>query len=259
MSHTPFFTVLVPVYNHECYIGAALDSLLAQTDQDWEAVVVDDGSTDATPEILEDYARRDARIRVFHQANGRVSSALNHGLHEVRGEWVCWLCSDDLFEPHKLEIHQAEILKHPECRFFYSHFKLLEETSGTIVEPDLWAPIPKLQWQVLEMLRCIFVHGVSICVHSDAWRKIGWFDETMWYAQDYDIFLRLMHIFPAIFIPERTCIQRHHASQDSKTFREACFFDSAKASINFLNQYSFAELVPLGDLTDLQLPLRIVR
>jgi glycosyltransferase involved in cell wall biosynthesis len=252
MTGSPLFTVLVPVYNHARYVGAALDSLLAQTDQDWEAVIVNDGSTDATPEILEDYARRDARFRVFHKQNGGVATALNRGLREARGEWICWLSSDDLFDPRKLEIHRAGILRHPEGRFFCSHFKTLEEPSGTLEEPPLWAPIPEPQWQVLEMLRCIFVQGNSICVQREAWSKVGWFDETMRYGQDYDLFLRLTRLFPAVFIPERTCIQRHHAGQGSHTFREACFFDSGKAAISFLNRHSFSELFPLVDLTELR-------
>lgn len=253
MTVTPFFTVLIPVYNHASYVGAALDSLLAQTDHDWEAIIVNDGSTDATPEILEDYARRDTRFRVFHQQNGGVANALNKGLREARGEWICWLSSDDLFDPFKLEIHRSEILNYPDCRFFCSHFKILEEPSGTVEEPPLWAPIPEPQWQVLEMLRCIFVQGNSICIHQEAWIKAGWFNETMRYGQDYDMFLRLVKLFPVRFIPKRTCIQRHHVGQGSQTFREACFFDSAKATISFLNQNSFAELVPLIDLTELHL------
>ncbi len=77
MSASPFFSIIVPTYNHAKYVGAALDSILAQTDPDWEAVVVNDGSTDNTPEVLARYAQRDSRIRVFHKPNGGTGSALN--------------------------------------------------------------------------------------------------------------------------------------------------------------------------------------
>ena len=106
---TPIFSVLVPTYNQACFLPAALDSLLAQTVLEWEALVVDDGSTDGTREILERYAAGDKRIRVFRKHNGGTASALNKGLQHAVGEWVCWLSSDDLFKPDKLAVHLKEI------------------------------------------------------------------------------------------------------------------------------------------------------
>src|SRR5436309_795558 len=102
----PFFSVLVPTYNQAHYVGQALDSLIGQSDPDWEAIVVNDGSTDGTAGILEAHRATDPRIRVIHKQNGGTGSALNEGLRHARGEWICWLSSDDLFHPRKLEIHR---------------------------------------------------------------------------------------------------------------------------------------------------------
>src|SRR3990172_2984652 len=99
MQDHPYFTIIVPTYNQAQYLGAALDSLIAQTDPDWEAVVINDGSTDATREVMEKYAHKDSRIRLFHKPNGGVASALNDGLRKVQGQWVCWLSSDVMFDP----------------------------------------------------------------------------------------------------------------------------------------------------------------
>ena len=250
MQNHPFFSVIVPTYNQAKYLGEALNSLLAQTDADWEAVVVNDGSTDSTPEVLETYSKKDKRFRVIHKKNGGVASALNAGLREANGEWICWLSSDDLFETRKLQIHREWIVRHPACHFFFSHFRELDETTGKFVDPPFWRTIPEPEWQVLEMLRCTYVHGNSICVHRKAWIEAGIFNEELRFGQDYDMWLRLLALYPAVFIPDRTCITRRHPSQGYYSFPEAGFLDSAKAAITFLNQHCFSELVPFVDVSD---------
>lgn len=106
----PFFSIVIPVYNVAPYLGECLDSLLAQTCSDWEAICVDDGSSDGSETILDTYAEKDSRIRVFHQKNGGVSSARNHGLEMVQGEWLGFLDSDDMFHPQTLDLAKQEIV-----------------------------------------------------------------------------------------------------------------------------------------------------
>lgn len=95
-------SVIMPVYNTKDYLDGAICSVLAQDHPQWELLAVDDGSTDGSAELLDRYAGQDARIRVFHQKNGGVSSARNRALSEVRGDFVCFLDSDDAYEPHYL-------------------------------------------------------------------------------------------------------------------------------------------------------------
>lgn len=109
MHMKPFFSIVIPIYNVAPYLGECLDSLLAQTCPDWEALCVDDGSTDGSGAILDAYAEKDSRIRVFHQANGGVSSARNHALEKVQGEWLGFLDSDDTYHPKLLELVKAEV------------------------------------------------------------------------------------------------------------------------------------------------------
>ena len=100
--------VILPIYNQEKYLATALDSLLAQTDSDWIAICVDDGSTDATPRILRDYAARDGRFKVVTKPNGGVSSARNAGLDALREfpsvTSVAFLDPDDFYHPQCLEM-----------------------------------------------------------------------------------------------------------------------------------------------------------
>lgn len=103
----PAVSVIVPVYNGERYLRACLDSALAQTFEDIEVVAVDDGSTDATPAILAEYAACDPRVRVVTQPNGGYGRACNHGVEEARGEYLAFLESDDEMMPTMLETLHA--------------------------------------------------------------------------------------------------------------------------------------------------------
>lgn len=91
----PKISVIVPIYNSEKYIQRCLDSILAQKYTDFELLLINDGSTDSSGKICDDYARTDSRIKVFHKENGGVSSARNVGLENIHGEWICFVDSDD--------------------------------------------------------------------------------------------------------------------------------------------------------------------
>lgn len=246
------FTVLVPTYNQAQYLGAALDSLLAQTIFDWEAIIINDGSTDSTPEVIHAYCQKDKRFKALHKQNGGVGSALNEGLVLAQGEWVCWLSSDNLFDSRKLEIHTEWITRQPDCNFFFSHFRILEESTGQITNPPLRQPVPDKEFQILEMLVTPYINGNSICVNRKAWQNVGIFSKKLHYGQDYDMWLRLLSTCPATFIPEPTCITRRHPEQTTHVFPKDGFYDYARAAINFLNQHTFTELFPLLDLADPQ-------
>ena len=96
-------SVIVPVYQVEAYLPACLDSILAQTFRDFELILVDDGTRDGSPAIMEAYAARNARIRLLHKENGGLSSARNAGLDVARGEYIAFVDSDDTVEPTLLE------------------------------------------------------------------------------------------------------------------------------------------------------------
>jgi len=258
MSNIPFFSIIVPTYNQAQYLGLALDSIIAQTDPDWEAIIVNDGSTDSTPEVLEDYANKEKRFKVIHQKNGGVGSALNVALKLAQGQWICWLSSDDLFIENKLEIHRDWIKQYPDCSFFFSDFKQLNNTTGEIL--NIKIRIPQQKWQIIELLKSnYYLAGISICIKRESWLKVGFFNEALRYAQDNDMWLRLLADYPGICIPQATCIQRIHPEQDSNRFLEACFFDSAKSGIDFLNRHKLNDLFPTVNLNDFQVSKQVIK
>lgn len=94
----PKFSIIIPVYNVAPYIRECLDSVLAQTYTDWEAICVDDGSTDGSGVILDEYAKRDLRFRIIHQTNAGVGAARNSAIEVAQGEYLLYLDGDDKLE-----------------------------------------------------------------------------------------------------------------------------------------------------------------
>lgn len=116
----PKFSIVVPVYNTEKYLPKCIESILAQTQPDFELILIDDGSPDNSGRICEDYARKDSRIRVFHKVNEGASATRNYGFDHAFGKFVYFMDSDDWIEPDLLEAVADSIEKdHPEMIFFF--------------------------------------------------------------------------------------------------------------------------------------------
>jgi len=102
-TSSPTVSVIVPIYNREKYIARCIESILRQTFKDFELILVDDGSKDGSLAICEEYAKKDNRIVVLHKENGGVSSARNLGLDNAKGEWICFVDSDDYVSEHYIQ------------------------------------------------------------------------------------------------------------------------------------------------------------
>jgi glycosyltransferase involved in cell wall biosynthesis len=247
----PLFSVIVPTYNQAQYLPGALDSLLKQTFEDWEAVVVNDGSTDDSVEVMNQYARKDPRIRIVHKTNGGVASALNEGIKNARGQWICWLSSDDLFEPDKLEAHVQAIKDHPDIRFFHTNYYIFDEKRGLkcVLEEDPRNFVAPVEFQVLHYLDRNCANGISVVIHREVFERVGFFNEKYRYGQDFDMWLRINAQYRARFIDRKTVVTRWHSNRDTCSFQEGGFYDSARACLEFLNAHTFNECFPALDLT----------
>lgn len=117
------FSIIIPVYNVAPYLRECLDSVLAQTFTDWEAICVDDGSTDGSGTILDEYAVKDKRFRVIHQQNVGVSTARNVALTRAQGEWFCFLDADDKVECHWLQDIADGANKYPKVDWIRTSYR----------------------------------------------------------------------------------------------------------------------------------------
>jgi glycosyltransferase involved in cell wall biosynthesis len=103
INNMPLFTIVIPTFNREKLLPVALDSILNQSFEDWECIVVDDGSTDNTKELVHKYINRDNRFKYIYQENAERSAARNNGIENAKGKWICFLDSDDYFLNNRLE------------------------------------------------------------------------------------------------------------------------------------------------------------
>lgn len=206
MNAEPLVSVVIPVYNGASHLSDAVDSVLGQTVDTFELIVVDDGSTDRTRDVISHYARTDVRIVAFKQANRGLSAARNSGLRLARADVVAFLDADDSWLPKKLERQMAHLDQHADCEACFTYF---EE-----VDDRLWVTTP---WSELEakyglsevspellVERGNFVagSGSSVMARTTAVREAGGFDERLVAAEDLDLWYRLSLRAPLQAVPE---------------------------------------------------------
>ena len=133
MNSVPSFSVVIPAYNAQRFLPLTLESIFRQTVQDYEIVVVNDGSTDGTLEMLQGIS--DPRLRVITRENGGECVARNHGLREARGKYIAFLDSDDVWLPNHLEQALGFLEAHPDIAWFSSTMKTVEDIAPEDIQP----------------------------------------------------------------------------------------------------------------------------
>jgi glycosyltransferase involved in cell wall biosynthesis len=184
----PAVSVITPAYNAADFVAQTIESVRAQTFADWELVIVDDGSTDATTELIEDYRERDGRIRMLHQANAGPSAARNHGMRAARGAFFAFLDSDDTWDPEYLERQLAVVREYPGT-------DLVTGVARYRGGPhDGRAMRPFTSGYPVLTLRDIIADDTAVFIMTlfrrEVFETIGGLDEMQWRSEDYDFWLR---------------------------------------------------------------------
>ncbi|MBK8055093.1 MAG: glycosyltransferase family 2 protein [Saprospiraceae bacterium] len=175
----PFFSIIIPTYNRAHTIRRPLDSILAQTFTDWELIIVDDGSTDDTQSVVDSY--HDVRISYVWQENQERSAARNHGIRLAKGEWICFLDSDDEYMNHHLETHYNCIIENPTIKAFRTGLFYFKD--GNCIKKTLNSPGGFLDHYPFE-------HVPYFSFHSKIFNDVM-FDERFFILEDMHFLLRL--------------------------------------------------------------------
>lgn len=203
----PMVSVLIPCYNHSVYLRQCIDSVLAQTFEDWEIVLVDDVSPDDSFQIASSYT--DSRIRTFrNEANLGTYGTQNRCLELAEGKYVAVLNSDDYWMPTKLarqvELHE----KHPECPFAYCRGRLTTLDGNETSSDEQHGLMPT---STVQDLRPWLVIDNRILASSLMFRRgVARFDSDLKYSGDWAIVLRLCQQGPAAFVNEELSVWRIH-------------------------------------------------
>lgn len=179
-SPAPRVSVVVPTYNRVGYVTRLLDSLAAQTFSDWEAIVVDDGSTDETPATLAVYARRDSRIRVFRHTNAGPVHTINRGMRAARGAYLTWCGDDDVYEPDALAAMVAVLDSQPDVGLVTTDFVQFSDDGAEAVRALSGLPI-----------RDGLAVGLGRLFRRSAWAASGPCDRAAELVEDYELWLRM--------------------------------------------------------------------
>ena len=194
-------SLIIPTFNHARFVGAAIDSALAQTVSAFEVIVVDDGSTDETPAVLARYA---GRVRVLRQENRGLSAARNAGLAAAHGTFVSFLDADDVMAPTKLAA-QLEVLERSHA-VGWTYCDVLMETvaTGTTARASErfgYASRALDGWLFPELIHGNFIPAIAPLVRRTALEVAGGFDERLTALEDWDMWLRLSLIAEARYTP----------------------------------------------------------
>lgn len=222
---TPLVSVVIPAYNGARYIAEAVESVYKQSYDNWELIVIDDGSTDNTRAVLDPYM---ARIRYSYQENKGTPAARNAGVAEAKGELIAFLDNDDLWLPEKLELQVQAIQRWPECALVFTDGKIFSDRGirrHSVISRrlDEWIrecrtadPLVIKGWLTREFYYLNHISSASsVLVSRECIESIGSFDETIDVADDYDLWLRIALRYPVLFLP--SCLYLWRERDDSKS------------------------------------------
>lgn len=181
----PFFSVIIPTYNRHSLTKRAIESVLNQSHTDYEILVIDDGSTDTTPQLEKEFK---SRIHYVRQNNRGVSAARNRGIQLSRSAYCAFLDSDDQWRHKKLESHAAYIHENPQILLHQCEEIWIRH--GKRVNP--WKKHLKREGYIfIDSLELCLISPSSVVAHKDLFQKYGTFDENLPACEDYDLWLRI--------------------------------------------------------------------
>jgi glycosyltransferase involved in cell wall biosynthesis/GT2 family glycosyltransferase len=203
--------VVIPVRNRALFIAECLDSVRAQTLQPRRVIVVDDGSTDATPEILKHYANNWDRLHLIQSPHRGVSAARNLGISSSTAELIALLDSDDLWHPEKLA-RQIELFSEKERAPGLVHCGIIEiDERGRLIGREL---LPWMRGNLFDSMLNEFYHILGSCsaalIPRELLLQVGGFDENLQIGEDCDLFFRLARVAPVDYVPEALTYLRRH-------------------------------------------------
>jgi hypothetical protein len=184
----PAVSVVTPVFNRADFIGKAIESVQRQSFTDWEYVIVDNGSTDSTREVVKTYAQRDPRIRLIENDRNVIALSLNLGVRAAKGKYISQLDSDDEYLPRTLEMMVAQLESHPTWGIAIGYYELMDEAGNVLPE---FGVIRHLEYNRNNILR-VDGAGAPRMWHRAVILEFGGFDEKELghYGEDYDLVLK---------------------------------------------------------------------
>ena len=207
-------SVVIPSYNCGHYVVKAVESVLKQSCPPQEIILVDDGSTDHTREVLEPYRKA---IVYLYQKNAGEPAARNTGIRHASGEFIAFLDADDMWLPEKLELQMEYFARHPEVALVYSDMAIFDETGILHESVKDWLKVSMPSGFVFPQLFAETLFGSGTVVfRKSSIEKVGYFDETFFVGSDYEMWLRMARYFKFGYVDKPLLMYRQHASMATR-------------------------------------------
>lgn len=250
LANYPKVSVIMPVFNAQSYLDEAIQSVLDQTYENWELVIINDGSIDGTEDIIKKYIS-DSRIIYLKQENKGPSAARNLGIRMAGGEWVSFLDADDFWLNNKLEFQVKYLVKHPETVMLHSACSVLKDNK--LCTPLKYLPF--LAWNLKgflydKLIEEDFVNMLTVILRKEIFSNVGYFDETLSGGADWDLWLRISRIYKIDFINKILAVYRYNISGISKNiakYKDAVYCVIKK---NILEKPHIPEMVQKKSLSN---------
>ena len=208
-------TVVIPVYNGSRYLRESINSVLAQTFQDYEIVCVDDGSTDDSVSLLQEYGQR---IRVVRQDNSGQSAARNAGVKLARGEYIAFLDQDDVWYPSKVQNQLAVLDAEPDVVLVHCNFDRIDER-GEMLErgAGMIERTSALGSSMGQLIGEALIFPSAMMIRKEGYERIGGFHHALQGFEDFDLIARLKEQGRFVMVEERGMAYRMHGSGFTRT------------------------------------------
>jgi glycosyltransferase involved in cell wall biosynthesis len=209
---SPKVSVLIPCFNHAHYLGYALESVISQTYVSWEAIVIDDGSTDNTPQVAAQFD--DLRIRYIFQENQGLSAARNTGIRAANSKIIALLDADDIWREDYLEKMMASLFSHPEAVAAYCGYQYIDQNGNKVGIPNITVvPPEEFREYYLNVGNWLIPSGV---IFRKSFAEIeGYFDESLQAVEDAFLWSKLSRHGPFVGVPSSLVGYRRHESNMS--------------------------------------------
>lgn len=211
----PTISVIIHTFNNEKFIAETVESVLRQTYNDYEIIVVDDGSEDGTRDALLPYMQK---IRYHYKENGGIASAKNAGISLSNAEFIAFLDHDDLWVPDKLKIQMEHFNNNPQVGLVYAKYTSFKSDKELRTKPKKGYS----GWIFKELLSKSFIQTSTVIVKKECLNAVGPYDESFKLADEYDMFLRVAKRFQCGFVDKELTRYRVH---DRNASRNDLLFD----------------------------------
>lgn len=240
MNPAPRVSVLIPTYNRAEYLRLAVRSVLTQSFQDFELLILDDASTDHSPQVIEELRRDPRVITVKHPINVGINANRNSGLARARGQYIAMLDSDDLWIDESKLARQVEVLdRDPDCGLVGTFARILDPDGNEIGELTPEPDPRKIRRRLL--LRNQFVHS-SVLVRKRTLDRAGWYDTSIPIWEDYELWLRIGMKAGFRNLPLFLTGYRRHAGNISNTAQAKSILSYWRIYHRYRKSYPFAAL-----------------